>query len=128
MNHCTADLVFYFTGAKDDGPRYVDTRTLSSDTLQFLEEAVENQLRKGLFPHITFVVSLPINKQCGTLLFDSDTNQDKHKEDLDRFLRFWVFPQMKNLNDDWSVFIRMTKRTVYDNAEKKLYEEIWSTW
>ena len=118
MNNCTADLVFYFTSA--DGPRYVDTRTLSSDLLHFLEEAVENQLRKGLFTEITFVVSLPINKQYGTLLFDSEANND-----FDRFLDFWVFPSIKKLNNDWSVIISMTKRTVYDNDGNKVDALSW---
>jgi len=118
MNNCTADLVFYFTSA--DGPRYVDTRTLSSDLLHFLEEAVENQLRKGLFTEITFSVSLPINKQYGTLLFDSEANND-----FDRFLDFWVFPSIKKLNNDWSVIISMTKRTVYDNAGNKVDALSW---
>ena len=120
MNNCTADLVFYFTGAKDDGPRYVDTRTLSSDLLHFLEEAVDKQLKKGLFTEITFVVSLPINKQYGTLLFDSEANND-----FDRFLDFWVFPSIKKLNNDWSVIISMTKRTVYDNDGNKVDALSW---
>lgn len=109
---CEFDLVFYKKNT------FVDLRSLRSHATQYLNSAFDKLIVDGSFDTITFNTDMDVTTQFGSMMFDADNDSD----DLERFMKFWVFPVCHRLVDDWTVIIKMTSKKVYDNNGKLINE------